>query len=75
MLEIRVTPNAGKSELIKTEAGIKARLASPPVDGKANDELIRLLSKELKIAKSNIEIIKGETSRNKTVLFKIEKIY
>jgi len=40
------------------------------VDGKANDALITLLSKEFGVAKNSIEIIKGKTSRNKTVLVK-----
>jgi len=69
-LQIKVTPNASKTELVKDEAGYKARIQCPPVDGKANDALIALLSKEFGVAKSSIEIIKGKTSRNKTVLVK-----
>ena len=67
-IEIRVIPNAGKTELLKTETGYKARLAAPPVDGKANDALIALLSKEFGVPKKNIEIAKGTTSRNKIVI-------
>jgi len=70
MLQIKVTPNASKTELVKTETGYKARIRCPPVDGKANDALIVLLSKEFGVAKNSIEIIKGKTSRNKTVLLK-----
>jgi len=69
-LHIKVTPNASKTELIKTEAGYKARIQCSPVDGKANDALIALLSKEFGVAKNSIEIVKGKTSRNKTVLIK-----
>jgi len=69
-LQIKVIPNASKTELVKTENGYKARIQCPPVDGKANDALIMLLSKELGVAKNSIEIIKGKTSRNKTVLLK-----
>jgi len=69
-LQIKVTPNASKTELVKTETGYKARIQCPPVDGKANDALIMLLSKEFGVAKNSIEIIKGKTSRNKTVLVK-----
>lgn len=71
-LQIKVIPNARKTELIKDETGYKARIQSPPVDGKANDVLIALLSKEFGIPKSKIEIIKGKTGRNKTVLLKTE---
>ena len=66
-IEIRVIPNAGKTELLKTETGYKARLAAPPVDGKANDALITLLSKEFGVLKKDIKITKGLTSRNKTI--------
>jgi len=36
-IQIKVIPNASRTELIKTEAGYKARIQCPPVDGKAND--------------------------------------
>jgi len=68
ILEIKVIPNASKTELIKTETGYKARIACAPVDGKANEALIALLSKEFGILKRDIEIIKGLTSRNKIVI-------
>jgi len=73
LLEIRVTPNASKNELIKTETGYKARIQSAPVDGKANDALIALLSKELGVLKSDIKIVRGKTSKNKLVSIKTEK--
>ncbi len=44
---------------------IKARLNSPPADGRANDELVRLIAKTLGIAKSRISIEKGERGRKK----------
>jgi uncharacterized protein (TIGR00251 family) len=66
-IEIKVIPNASKNELIKTETDYKARLVAPPVDGKANEALIALLAKEFGVPKSSIEIIKGQTGRNKTV--------
>jgi uncharacterized protein (TIGR00251 family) len=72
LLQIKVIPNASKTELIKTEAGYKARIQCAPVDGKANDALIMLLSKEFGISKSDIEITKGKTSRSKTILLKEE---
>jgi uncharacterized protein (TIGR00251 family) len=74
LLQIKVIANASKTELVKTEAGYKARIQCPPVDGKANDALIMLLSKEFGVTKNNIEIIKGKTSRNKTVLLKRKMI-
>jgi len=70
-IEIKVIPNAKYTELIKTETGYKARLTAPPVDGKANEALIELLSKEFGVPKRNIEITKGLTSRNKTINVKL----
>jgi len=72
IIEVKVIPNAKRTELIKTETGYKARLQAPPVDGKANEALIELLSKEFGVPKRSIEITKGATSRNKTVLLKTE---
>ena len=68
LLQIKVIPNASKTELIKTDSGYEARIQCAPVDGKANEALILLLSKELGVPKSNIEITRGQTSRNKVVL-------
>ena len=70
ILQIKVIPNASKAELVKTETGYKARIQCVPVDGKANEALIMLISKEFGISKRDIEIIRGVTSRNKTVLLK-----
>ena len=69
-IEVKVIPYASKNELIKTETGYTARIASAPVDGKANEALIALLSNKLGVAKKDIEIIKGITSRNKIILLK-----
>ena len=67
---VKVIPYASKNELIKTETGYTARIASAPVDGKANEALIALLSNTLGVAKKDIEIIKGMASRNKTIVLK-----
>ena len=69
-LEIKVIPGASKNELMKTETGYRAKLQAPPVDGKANDALVLLLSKEFGVPKRDIEIIKGQACRHKIVLIK-----
>jgi uncharacterized protein (TIGR00251 family) len=63
---VRAVPRAAKNEIqgVYDEA-LKIRLITPPVDGKANQALIRFLSKALHISKSQIRILRGETSRNK----------
>jgi uncharacterized protein (TIGR00251 family) len=69
-INVKVIPNAGKNELVKTADGYKAYVQSPPTDGKANEALIRLLSKEFGVPKSRIEILQGLLGRRKVVLIK-----
>ena len=65
---VRVVPRAAKSEIIGEHDGaLKVRIASPPVDGAANTELIKLLAKQLGVSKSNVEIIGGQTSKTKQI--------
>jgi uncharacterized protein (TIGR00251 family) len=69
IFDITVTPKSSKSEIKIDQSGnIKIYLNSPPVDGKANVECIRLLSAKLKTAKSNISIEKGDHGKNKRIL-------
>jgi uncharacterized protein (TIGR00251 family) len=49
------------------DGALKIKLRSPPVDGAANDELVRLLSKEFGCAQSAVEIISGKASKTKRV--------
>ena len=66
---IRVQPRASRSEIAgELEGTLKIRLAAPPVDGEANEELIRLLSKLFKVTRSQIAIRSGQTSRNKLIV-------
>ena len=68
-IKVRVQPNSSKISIIVDEdESIKIYLNSPPVDGKANSECIKILSKKLKIPKSQIEIIKGHKNREKTLI-------
>ncbi len=70
IIKIKISPNASKNEIIKTENDIKIKITAQPIENKANKALVEFLSKQFKIAKSNIEIVKGETSKEKTILFK-----
>ncbi len=68
IFDVRVVPRASKSEIIGEHDGaLKVRIASPPVDGAANAELIRLLAKAFGTAKGDIDIISGSTSKSKRV--------
>ncbi len=67
-IECYISPRASQTKIKGERNGALAiALRSPPVDGKANQELIKFLSKELSIPKSKIIILRGETARNKLV--------
>ena len=65
---VTVQARASKTEVVGEHGDtLKIRIAAPPVDGAANQELIDVLSKALKIPKRSIEIVSGEKSRSKRV--------
>jgi hypothetical protein len=67
-LSIRIQPRASKNEILRMEGGmLKVRLTAPPVDGAANEALVRFLADTLSIAKSQVEIVSGHTSRQKII--------
>jgi uncharacterized protein (TIGR00251 family) len=67
-IRIRVRPGASKTEIVGVENGfLVVRLAAPPVEGKANDALCRLLAKYLGVPRSGVEVVRGRKSREKTV--------
>ncbi len=69
-LHIKISPNASKNEIIKTDDTIKVKITAQPVDGKANKALIEFLSKQFRTPKTSIEIVKGQTSKDKVILIK-----
>jgi len=72
IINIRISPNAKKNEIINEGEITKIKITAQPIDGKANKALIEFLSKLLKIPKTSIKIIKGETSKDKTILFETQ---
>lgn len=63
---VRVVPRSSRSEIVgEMDGAVKVRLTSPPVDGAANAELIRLIAKKLGVSRSAVELIGGETSKTK----------
>ncbi|HLO49853.1 MAG TPA: DUF167 domain-containing protein [Kamptonema sp.] len=68
ILKIKVKPNS-KQQNIQSEpdGSFRISLKSPPTDGKANEELIKLLAKRFDVPKSQITIKSGLSSRNKLV--------
>ena len=67
-VQVKVKPNCKQQKIEEGDDGsLVVYLKSPPVDGKANQELIKLLAKKFQISKSNIYIKSGLSSRNKWV--------
>lgn len=67
-LDVRVKPGA-RRESVTVDAGgvVHVAIRQPPVDGKANAALIKLLAKRLGTAKSNVVVVRGATSKIKLV--------
>lgn len=66
-ISVRVQPGASRTEIKKEGNIIKIKLRSKPEKGKANKELIELLSRTLKVPKGSIKIVSGKTSRTKVI--------
>ncbi|MBO8158575.1 DUF167 domain-containing protein [Thermosyntropha sp.] len=65
---VKVIPRSSRNQIVGDEAGIlKIKLNAPPVEGEANKALISFLADVLRIAKSNVLILKGENSRRKVI--------
>ena len=67
-VKIKVEPLSSKSGIVGPYGdALKVKLTSPPVEGKANKELIEVLAKGFGITKKDIEICSGQSSKNKVV--------
>ena len=67
-LSVRIQPRSSKNGVTRMEDGtLKIRLTAPPVDGAANEALVKFLSEALSVSKSQVEIVTGHTSREKRV--------
>ena len=75
-INVKVQPRSSRKGIDGVIGDIlKVRLTSAPVDGAANEQLIEILSEELNIKKSSVRIIRGMSSRHKTIEIKgIEEI-
>jgi uncharacterized protein len=72
-IEVRLTPRGGRDELLGMREGVLlARVAAPPVDGRANAALCRLIAKRAGVARSRVTILRGEKARDKIV--QVERI-
>ncbi len=67
LIAVRVIPRSSRNTLEWEQGALRARLTAPPVDGAANEALIALLAERLGVPKRAIQIVRGATSRQKTV--------
>jgi len=68
-IAVRVTPRASRNKIVEilADGTIKIHIAAPPVDGEANEALIRFLAEVLNVPKSRLEIVAGESGRDKLI--------
>ena len=67
-IRVRAQPRASRTEIIGEHDGaLKIRIAAPPLNGKANEECRRFLAKLLDVSATSVEIISGESSKDKIV--------
>ena len=71
ILTVHIQPKASTTECVGIHGdAIKIRVAAPPVDGAANDELIRFLARRLSLPSTSVQIHSGAGRRHKRVLVK-----
>jgi len=68
ILKVYLQPKSSKNEIVSPyRDGIKVKVTAPPLEGKANEALIRFLAKKIGISPSCIEILKGHHCREKII--------
>ena len=66
--EVHAKPRAKKSRIVgPREGALEVALAAPPVDGAANEELVRVLARALDVPRRNVQLLRGDTSQKKLV--------
>lgn len=67
-IEVRLRPRGQGDELLGFRDGVlQARVAAPPVDGRANKALCKLIAKAAGVAPSRVGVVRGEKARDKVV--------
>ena len=67
-INLKVHPKSSANKVVGEHNGaLKVSVTAPPEGGKANAAVVKLLSKLLRIPKSNVEIVSGQTSKNKRI--------
>jgi len=68
LVDVIVSPRASRTRVMGIWDGrLKITLAAPPADGKVNNALVRFLAREVRVARAQVAIIVGQSSRRKTI--------
>jgi uncharacterized protein (TIGR00251 family) len=67
LVVVRVVPRASREELALADGMLRARLTAPPVEGAANEALLRLLCSRLGLPRRAVRLVSGATARQKTL--------
>lgn len=68
IITLHIIPNSSKNDIIVESGFVKVKITAQPMENKANKALVEFLSKRFKIPKTCIKIVKGLTSKDKTIL-------
>ena len=71
IVRVKIVPNSSKNDIILEDEFIKVKVTAQPIENKANKALVEFLAKKFKVPKTTIEILKGDTSKEKTLLFRV----
>ena len=67
-LTVHVKPRSSRSQILGLKDGVlEVAVQAPPVDGKANEELIQLIADALDLSKKNVSVVAGQTGRQKII--------
>lgn len=79
LLSVKLQPRASKNEIGAPLGGeLKIKVTAPPVDAAANEALVKFLAEKLDCPRGKVELIRGHTSRHKTILlhgFKPDEVH
>ena len=69
LLLVKLQPRASRNEILDAQGGeLRIRVTAPPVDAAANEALVRLVAATLELPRRSVELLRGHTSRHKTLL-------
>jgi len=71
VFKVQVVPRSSRSEVVGEHNGsLRVKIAAPPVDGAANEELVRVLAKTFDVSRSAVTIVSGRTGKVKQISIK-----